>query len=257
MCGDGDGGGEGEADTSRKGDVGSMPDVRSMPAVCAACCWVPRRAQPAAQEADYPTQHCRSARGATTWHPCRWQPLSWWMRAGDLMRVSLHPLRKTHTHTHTNSRIHPASPDRRAALSKALVVTARRWAAVVAPAEVDRLAPVVESLSQRWALRSCKGGAPPMMHRLAFYRGHGRPTPVPGSRPLSRALPDAASPRKRSQQGPPCRLAVLLRAVRSVLNVLLPACPPGAPHPAPAPSPTCPTPHDTRPNTHSHTPTLP
>lgn len=42
---------------------------------------------------------------------------------------------------------------RRAALSKALVVTARRWAAVVAPEEADRLTPVVESLSQR-----CVGG---------------------------------------------------------------------------------------------------
>ncbi|KAL4459160.1 hypothetical protein ABPG75_014025 [Micractinium tetrahymenae] len=38
----------------------------------------------------------------------------------------------------------------RAALSKALVVTARRWAAVVAPEEADRLTPVVESLSQRY-----------------------------------------------------------------------------------------------------------
>ncbi|KAI3424068.1 hypothetical protein D9Q98_009431 [Chlorella vulgaris] len=38
----------------------------------------------------------------------------------------------------------------RSALSKALVLTARRWAAVVAPAEADRLAPVVESLSQRY-----------------------------------------------------------------------------------------------------------
>ena len=37
----------------------------------------------------------------------------------------------------------------RAGLSKALVVTARRWAAVVAPEEADRLTPVVESLSQR------------------------------------------------------------------------------------------------------------
>lgn len=37
----------------------------------------------------------------------------------------------------------------RANLSKALVVTARRWAAVVAPEEADRLTPVVESLSQR------------------------------------------------------------------------------------------------------------
>ncbi|KAI7846146.1 hypothetical protein COHA_000316 [Chlorella ohadii] len=38
----------------------------------------------------------------------------------------------------------------RAGLSKALVVTARRWAAVVAPEEADRLTPVVESLSQRY-----------------------------------------------------------------------------------------------------------
>lgn len=37
----------------------------------------------------------------------------------------------------------------RAGLSKALVVTAWRWASVVAPEEVDRLTPVVESLSQR------------------------------------------------------------------------------------------------------------
>ena len=43
----------------------------------------------------------------------------------------------------------PTSPCCRAALSKALVVTARRWAAVVAPEEADRLTPVVESLSQR------------------------------------------------------------------------------------------------------------
>jgi len=35
-------------------------------------------------------------------------------------------------------------------LSKALVITARRWAAVVAPEEADRLTPIVESLSQRW-----------------------------------------------------------------------------------------------------------
>eukprot|EP00887_Chlorella_sp_A99_P006989 scaffold2.g6989.t1 len=38
----------------------------------------------------------------------------------------------------------------RANLSKSLVVTARRWAAVVAPEEADRLAPIVESLSQRY-----------------------------------------------------------------------------------------------------------
>ncbi|PSC74333.1 putative DNA primase large subunit [Micractinium conductrix] len=38
----------------------------------------------------------------------------------------------------------------RAALSKALVVTARRWAAVVAPEEADRLTPIIESLSQRY-----------------------------------------------------------------------------------------------------------
>lgn len=44
--------------------------------------------------------------------------------------------------------IHPLD-FRRASLSRALVVTARRWAAVVAPEETDRLTPVVESLSQR------------------------------------------------------------------------------------------------------------
>lgn len=38
----------------------------------------------------------------------------------------------------------------RSALSKALVITARRWATTVAPAEADRLAPIVESLSQRY-----------------------------------------------------------------------------------------------------------
>lgn len=43
----------------------------------------------------------------------------------------------------------PAPSGCRAALSKALMVTARRWAAVVAPTEADRLTPVVESLSQR------------------------------------------------------------------------------------------------------------
>jgi hypothetical protein len=61
-------------------------------------------------------------------------------------------------HTHFNSPTHaciilpdaPPPPKNRAALSKALVVTARRWAAVVAPGEADRLAPVVESLSQRY-----------------------------------------------------------------------------------------------------------
>ena len=30
-------------------------------------------------------------------------------------------------------------------------MTARRWAAVVAPEEADRLTPIVEGLSQRWA----------------------------------------------------------------------------------------------------------
>jgi hypothetical protein len=43
----------------------------------------------------------------------------------------------------------PPTSSCRSALSKALVVTARRWAAVVAPEEADRLTPVVESLSQR------------------------------------------------------------------------------------------------------------
>lgn len=38
----------------------------------------------------------------------------------------------------------------RAKMSKALVITARRWAATVAPSEADRLAPIVESLSQRY-----------------------------------------------------------------------------------------------------------
>lgn len=47
---------------------------------------------------------------------------------------------------------------RRAGLSKALVVTARRWAAVVAPEEADRLTPVVESLSQRYVFFCCRRG---------------------------------------------------------------------------------------------------
>lgn len=38
----------------------------------------------------------------------------------------------------------------RSRLSKALIVTARRWAQTIAPAEADRLAPIVESLSQRY-----------------------------------------------------------------------------------------------------------
>ncbi|EFN53581.1 hypothetical protein CHLNCDRAFT_8099, partial [Chlorella variabilis] len=38
----------------------------------------------------------------------------------------------------------------RAALSKALTVTARRWEVVVAPGEADRLAPMVQSLSRRY-----------------------------------------------------------------------------------------------------------
>lgn len=45
----------------------------------------------------------------------------------------------------------------RAALSKALVVTARRWASVVAPEEANRLTPVVESLSQRWVVYQRNG----------------------------------------------------------------------------------------------------
>ena len=41
-------------------------------------------------------------------------------------------------------------PDRRSRLSKALTVTARRWSRTIAPAEAERLAPIVESLSQRY-----------------------------------------------------------------------------------------------------------
>ena len=38
----------------------------------------------------------------------------------------------------------------RTRLSKALIVTARRWSRTIAPAEAERLAPIVESLSQRY-----------------------------------------------------------------------------------------------------------
>lgn len=47
----------------------------------------------------------------------------------------------------------------RAGLAKGLALTARRWAAVVAPGEADRLTPVVESLSQRCVWVGGVGGS--------------------------------------------------------------------------------------------------
>lgn len=44
----------------------------------------------------------------------------------------------------------PSSSSPRTRLSKALIVTARRWSRTIAPAEAERLAPIVESLSQRY-----------------------------------------------------------------------------------------------------------
>lgn len=58
-------------------------------------------------------------------HPCH-----------QLMTLTMHTLHLLH---------HP-----RTRLSKALIVTARRWSRTIAPAEAERLAPIVESLSQRY-----------------------------------------------------------------------------------------------------------
>ena len=78
--------------------------------------------------------------------PCRRWP---WNR-----RPGCDALAPTHTHapteTHSDAHTRWRTPRRRAALSKALTVTARRWEVVVAPGEADRLAPMVQSLSRRY-----------------------------------------------------------------------------------------------------------
>ncbi|KFM26884.1 putative DNA primase large subunit [Auxenochlorella protothecoides] len=59
-------------------------------------------------------------------------------------------LRAGHAYVSRDQAVSLAVQPFRAALSKALVTTARRWSQVVGPSEAHRLAPIVESLSQRY-----------------------------------------------------------------------------------------------------------